>query len=182
MRQPGVSDAALERPLGSIRPDVSAYFNGVPVAIEVQISSLSIETIMRRTIEYHRKGIYVLWLLQWTTALDGQRYTPKLWEKWVHATYFGRVYYWKEGLSIFSYTFEPSLKTVPKTTWYSENGKKMTAGGYSRRSKRYRRAVRGDMSLSRPNNTATSSRATRRADCSRRPAWAYIPAAPLPAT
>ncbi len=94
--------------------------------------------------QVHRKGIYVLWLLQWTTVLDGQRYTPKLWEKWVHAAYFGRVYYWKEGLSIFSYTFEPSLKTVPKTSWYSENGKKRTAGGYSRRSKRYRRAVRGE--------------------------------------
>lgn len=51
LQQPGVSDAALERPLGNARPDVSAYFNGVPVAIEVQISSLSVETIMRRTIE-----------------------------------------------------------------------------------------------------------------------------------
>jgi competence protein CoiA len=144
LRQPLVSDAALERPLGSVRPDVSAYFNGVPVAIEVQISSLSIETIMRRTIEYHQKGIYVLWLLQWTTALDGQRYTPKLWEKWVHAAYFGRVYYWLHGLSVVPYRFEPSLKTVPKTTWYAEDGRKMTGGGYSRRSKRYRMGVRGE--------------------------------------
>jgi competence protein CoiA len=142
LRQPGVHDAALERPLGTVRPDVSAYFNGVPVAIEVQISSLSVETIMRRTIDYQQRGIYVLWLLQWTTALDGERYTPKLWEKWVHAAYFGRVYYWKEGLSVFSYTFEPSLKTVPKTAWYSKDGTKMTGGGYSRRSKRFRRAVR----------------------------------------
>jgi competence protein CoiA len=143
LREPGVTHAALERPLGSVRPDVSAYFNGVPVAIEVQISSLSIDTIMRRTIEYHRKGIYVLWLLQWTTALDGQRYTPKLWEKWVHAAYFGRVYYWIEGLSVVPYSFEPSHKTVPKTSWYSKDGKKKTAGGYCRRSKRYRTAVRG---------------------------------------
>jgi hypothetical protein len=31
---------------------------------------------MSRTIEYYRKGIYVLWLLQWTPKLDGKRYAP----------------------------------------------------------------------------------------------------------
>jgi len=45
LRQPGVSKAALERPLGLVRPDVSAEINGVPVAIEVQISSLSPESL-----------------------------------------------------------------------------------------------------------------------------------------
>src|SRR6266478_4740136 len=54
-RTPGVRDAALERPLGANRPDVSACINGVPVAIEVQISSLSLDTIMRRTIDYFHK-------------------------------------------------------------------------------------------------------------------------------
>jgi len=144
LQTPGVTDAAMERPLGSNRPDVSAYINGVPVAIEVQISSLSLETIMRRTIDYHQKGIYVLWLLQWTPKLDGGRYAPRLWEKWIHAAYFGRVYYWIQGLQVVSYTFEPSLKSVPKKTWYAENGRKMTGGGYSRRLKRSRTAVRGE--------------------------------------
>lgn len=144
LRMPNVTDAALERPLAGNRPDVSAYINGVPVAIEVQISSLSLETIMRRTIAYHQKGIYVLWLLQWTPKLDGGRYTPKLWEKWILAAYFGRVYYWTEGLQVVSYTFEPSLKSVPKKTWYAKDGRKMTGGGYSRRLKRHRTAVRGE--------------------------------------
>lgn len=139
---PGVRGAALERPLGENRPDVSAYINGVPVAIEVQISSLSLDTIMRRTIDYFRKGIAVLWLLQWTPALDSPRYAPKLWEKWIHAAYFGRVYYWTGGLTVASYTFEPHLKAVPRKTWYSADGKKITAGGYSQRSKRYRTPVR----------------------------------------
>jgi competence protein CoiA len=143
LRAPGVTNVALERPLGSNRPDVSAYIHGVPVAIEVQISSLSIETIMRRTIDYHQKGICVLWLLQWKPQLDSGRYTPRLWEKWIHAAYFGQVYYWIHGLQIVSYTFEPTLKSVPKKTWYAKNGKKMTGGGYSRRSKRHRTATRG---------------------------------------
>jgi len=143
LRQPGVSKAALERPLDNVRPDVSAHINGVSVAIEVQISSLTPETIQRRTLEYARDGIYVLWLLQWTPKLDARRYTPRLWEKWVHAAYFGRVYYWLKGLEVVSYHFDPNHRTIPKKTWYSGDGKKMTAGGYSQRSKRYRTPVRG---------------------------------------
>jgi competence protein CoiA len=77
-----------------------------------------------------KKGIYVLWLLQWKPELDGGRYAPRLWEKWIHAAYFGRVYYWIQGLDVVSYTFEPSLKSIPKTTWYSKKGEKMTGGGY----------------------------------------------------
>ena len=80
LRQPGVKDVALERPLTSVRPDVSATIHGVPVAIEVQISALSMDTIIHRTQEYARKGIYVLWLpngnLTWTahaTALASGR-------------------------------------------------------------------------------------------------------------
>lgn len=141
---PHVRSAALERPLGANRPDVSAYINSVPVAIEVQISSLSVETIMQRTIEYHRKGIYVLWLLPWTPALDRPRYTPHLWEKWIHAAYFGRVYYWLRGLEVVSYRFQASHRSVPRKSWYGEDGRKMTGGGHTRRLKRHRAAIRGE--------------------------------------
>jgi competence protein CoiA len=143
LQMPNVQNVALERPLDTVRPDVSAYINGFPVAIEVQISSLSIETIMRRTIDYHRKGIYVLWLLQWTPALDAARYAPKPWEKWIHAAYFGRVYYWTGGLNVVSYQFEPSFKTIPQKSWYAKDGRKITGGGYSVRSKRFKAAIRG---------------------------------------
>jgi competence protein CoiA len=142
-KAPGVTNVILERPLETVRPDVSAEIRGIPVAIEVQLSSLSLETITQRTIDYAQRGIYVLWLLQWTPELDGKRYTPRLWEKWIHAAYFGRVYYWTEGLTVVSYRFDSAFSTVPNTSWYSAKGKKMTAGGYSRRSKRYRTAVRG---------------------------------------
>jgi competence protein CoiA len=142
-QEPGVDDAVLERSLKTVRPDVSAYIRGVPVAIEVQISALSLKTIQHRTEEYARKGIYVLWLLQWTPELDNPRYSPSRWEKWIHTAYFGQVYYWKEGLTVVSYQFEPSLKSVPKKSWYSPAGVKLTGGGYTKRSKRYRAAVRG---------------------------------------
>jgi competence protein CoiA len=145
LKEPAVRNASLERPVGGNRPDVSAEIRGVPVAIEVQISSLSLETIMQWTIDYARNGLYVLWLLQWTPKLDAKRYTPRLWERWIHAAYYGRVYYWVEGLRIVSYHFDPHFKSVPKKSWYSEDGEKMTAGGYSQRLKRHRTAVRGEM-------------------------------------
>jgi competence protein CoiA len=143
-KAPRVSDVILERPLETVRPDVSAIINGTPVAIEVQLSSLSIETIMRRTIDYAQRGIYVLWLLQWTPNLDSNRYSPRLWEKWIHAAYFGRVYYWIEGLTVASYHFDPNFKSIPQKSWYSKDNRKMAGGGYSVRTKRYRTPVRGE--------------------------------------
>jgi len=142
-REPSVRNVALERPLGPVRPDVSAYIRGVPVAIEIQISSLSVETIMHRTIQYAQNGIYVLWLLQWTAELDSDRYAPNVWERWIHATYFGQVYYWVEGLTVVGYHFDPYFKSVPRKSFYSEDGDKITVGWYRRRSKRYRMVVRG---------------------------------------
>jgi competence protein CoiA len=143
LKAPGVRNVALEQAMDEVRPDVYAEINGVTVAIEVQISSLSLDTILRRTIDYYRKGISVLWLLPWTPKLDAPRYTPKIWEKWIHTAYYGRVYYWVEGLKVVSYRFDPHHRSIPKSTWYSEDGKKMKAGGYSVRSKRHRTAVRG---------------------------------------
>ncbi len=142
LREPGAQNVALERDLGEVRPDVSAYIRGVPVAIEVQISSLTLESITERTIWYARKGIYVLWLLPWKSDLESVRYTLTQWEKWIHAAYFGRVYYWTQGLIIASYRYEPILKSVRRTSWFSKDGKKMTAGGFTRRSQRFRRPVR----------------------------------------
>lgn len=144
LHEPGVKNVILENPLGTCRPDVFAYIKDVPVAIEVQISALSLETIIRRTEEYARKGIYVLWLLQWTPYLDGRRYSPKLWEKWIHAAYFGRVYYWIEGLTVASYRFEPHLTRVQDVSWFSKNGEKMQIDGYTKRSKRFRSPARGE--------------------------------------
>jgi competence protein CoiA len=141
---PDVRNVELEWPIGMNRADVSAEIGDVPVAIEVQLSSLSLETIQQRTIEYFREGAYVLWLLQWTPALDSPRYTPNLWEKWIHALYFGRAYYWLEGSTVASYSFEPHFKTVPKRSWFTPDGRKMTAGGYGQRSKWHRTAIRGD--------------------------------------
>ncbi len=100
VEDPRVVKCEMERNLGTVRPDLSAYISGVPVAIEVQLSSLSLARINYRTAEYARKGIYVLWLPLYAPGLDRSLYPPRPWERWLHAAYFGRIYYWLEGLRI----------------------------------------------------------------------------------
>jgi len=97
---PAVSKCEMERDLGTVRPDVSAYVGGVPVAFEVQLSTLPPDKLNYRTAEYARKGIYVLWLPPHTARLARGLYAPRPWERWLHAAYFGRVYYWLEGLTV----------------------------------------------------------------------------------
>ena len=109
---PRVRKCEMERDLGTVRPDVSAYINDVPVAIEVQLSNLSVTRIQYRTSEYARKGIYVLWLPIYTADLRGKLYSPRPWEQWLHAAYFGRVYYWLEGLKILPVHFRDYQTSV----------------------------------------------------------------------
>ena len=106
---PAAREVKLEHHLGAVRPDVFAYILGKPVAIEVQLSTLSPERIATRTTEYTKRGISVLWLMQWTPKLDAHRYSPKRFERWLHAAYYGRVYYWQEGLTIVPYSFQSHL-------------------------------------------------------------------------
>jgi competence protein CoiA len=143
LKRADVSDVVLERPLGEVRPDISAVIRGVRVAIEVQISALPIETVIHRTKEYAKRQIALLWLSPWTPALDGRRYSPRAWERWFHAAYFGQVYYWKRGLTVIPYRFTPHLVRVPKKEWRDEDGALVTAKAYDRRSRRFRKAVAG---------------------------------------
>ena len=109
---PRVRKCEMERDLGTVRPDVSAYINNVPVAIEVQLSNLSVSRIQYRTAEYARKGIYVLWLPVHAQDLRAELYSPSLWEQWLHAAYAGRVYYWLEGLRVLPVHFRDTYASV----------------------------------------------------------------------
>ncbi len=109
---PRVTKCELERDLGTVRPDVSAYVNGVPVAIEVQLSTLPLARIAYRTNEYRRKGVYVLWLPVHHAALEQELYSPRPWELWLHALYGGRVYYWLAGATVLPVHFRDYLIRV----------------------------------------------------------------------
>lgn len=138
-----VTKCEMERNLGSVRPDVSCYIGDLPVSIEVQISTLSLEEIIYRTTEYRRKGIYVIWLPRFTANLCSDCYAPRVWEKWLHTTYFGRVYYWFSDLTIRPVHFDDHFLWVEQSSWYETGGIERSEGGYYRPSKRFRTPVVG---------------------------------------
>lgn len=140
---PKVTAVHLEYRLGKVRPDVFANVKGVPVAFELQISNLTPEAITRRTEEYRRLGIYVLWLLPWTPKLNRRDYSPRRFERWIHAAYFGRVYFWTEGLTIVPYHFETHKTHMPRQRFHNKRGEEVVVSSHTRYSKRFKRLQRG---------------------------------------
>lgn len=106
-----VTNLKLERPLDSVRPDISFYFNDVPVAIETQVSAIRPDVIARRTVEYTRRGVYILWVSPYgeTVARTGRYYQIRDWERIIHALYHGTFYYWMEGEHLLPVHFEDAI-------------------------------------------------------------------------
>jgi competence protein CoiA len=134
---PLASEVELEKDLGGSIADVYARISGVRVAIEIQRSVLSVNDIISRTRKYHLLGIAVLWMGLPNPDLSSAKYSPRAWEKWCHGAYYGRVYYWEQGQTLRVVHFDEYTIHVPSSSWY-ENGSEQSAGGYDRRSKRWR--------------------------------------------
>ncbi len=138
-----VTVCELEKDLGKVRPDVYFESNNHKIAIEVQISNLSMEQIIYRTEQYNRLNVGVLWLPVFTdtlyndSAVHREKYfAPRQWEKWLHATYFGRVYYWLCDLDVLPVHFGKVMLDNPGCEF-------LDIPGYSYTSKRYREPVQG---------------------------------------
>lgn len=143
--EPNVLELELEKTLDSSVADVFARINGVAVAIEIQRSALSTFEISRRTENYRRLGIAVLWIALHKPELHSSKYSPNEWEKWCHVAYFGRVYYWMSGQTLLAVHFGDHSLEVKHSEWYSQGGEHHSVGGYSKRSKRYRTPKPGQL-------------------------------------
>jgi competence protein CoiA len=135
---PTVTELELEKDFTISVADIYANISGIPVAIEIQKSSLSVNEIVDRTKNYNKLGIYVLWLGLFNEKLSSEKYSPKAWEKWCHAAYFGRVYYWIKGQEILPIHFDPYKKYIEEQTWFEPGGYEQSAGGYEKTMKRYK--------------------------------------------
>lgn len=131
----GNDSVKMEQPLGICRPDILFQTKTATVAVEVQFSRLSLEEITRRTRQYHERNIHVIWLPPYHEKLAEKEYRPRLWERWLHAMQFGRVYYWRCGLNISAFHFDPFIRKIPVRSWYEPGGIEATAGGGERRLK-----------------------------------------------
>src|SRR5258708_11100976 len=104
-----VSNLQVELPLGVVRPDI--YFcweNTTSVAIELQRSSLAPKDVARRTSSYTAKNIAVLWVsLRGDRFWAGERCSTRLWERYIHELYNGKIYCWHGGQELLVTQFEP---------------------------------------------------------------------------
>lgn len=135
----GCTKCELERSLNGVRPDISLYINNIPVAIEVQNSSISINEIYRRTKQYALLGVYLLWVLPTRspkTFLHNTAgvnvYRIKEWEKYLHAMYFGQLYYWVENAVVCPFRFNKFELWVNE---YYNQYEDAVMGGYYRKAK-----------------------------------------------
>jgi competence protein CoiA len=120
---PSVSDLKVERYLKDVRPDVSFLWQGKwKVAIEMQISAISPSEIKRRTRSYTAKKIWVLWITPYHSNISGLTpYNTSVWERYLHALYFGKIYYWLNGASLLPVHFEPYVQDSKLEQYYDED-------------------------------------------------------------
>lgn len=115
-------------------PDLSGRINDKGVIIEIQKSTLSVKTILHRTEQYTKRGGYILWIVPLTEQLGSEYFRPRLFERFLHTMYYGRVYYWYKGngVKLIPVHFGTAERWIEETTWFDENGEEQTAGGYDK--------------------------------------------------
>lgn len=131
---------AVERPIDgnpdkgtkTIIPDISGRIEKIPVAIEVQKSTYTLGKIKDKTEQYYKRGVYVLWIIPLREALGHDDFRPRLFEKYLHAMYYGRAYYWipTKPNKLLPVHFSYSCRYIEESSFYDENGKEQCFGGY----------------------------------------------------
>jgi hypothetical protein len=92
-----VTGLELERVLKGCRPDISFYYEGKPIVIEVQLANLTMGEIDRRTRNYFKLGVAVLWV-NLTGRGEEDVFLPKDWERYISSLGFGSYFQWRVGL------------------------------------------------------------------------------------
>ena len=112
-------------------PDISGYLRGQRLVIEVQWSTLSLATILKRSKAYYRWTTPVLWILPLKEPLSGE-FRPRSFERYLHSMYFGRVYYWMRGngLQVTPTHFVPVQRWIDTREWFDTEGDEHSAGGF----------------------------------------------------
>ena len=131
-QNPNVKNADLEKQLNGQIADVYAEINGIPVAIEIQRSQITVEAISSRTAAYHAQRIAVIWLIPTMPAVTDGIVAPSSMEKWLHAAYFGRVYYWRGGSQIQPIHFNTHARYIEANDY---------GGGHWKNYRRYKKTT-----------------------------------------
>ena len=122
-----------EKGYRKVVPDISGRIHNIPVAIEVQLSPYTIKRIAEKVIEYQKRQVAVLYIIPLYDELGNEPFRPRLFEKYLHSMYYGRVYYWtpKCETKLLPVHFSPAKRWIEETTWFdTELGEERTEGGF----------------------------------------------------
>lgn len=113
-------------------PDISGRIDGIPIAIEIQRSPYTINRIFDKMVEYHKRKVAVLYIVPLREELGEEPFRPRLYEKYLHSIYYGRIYYWDNNCNdyLLPVHFSPAVRWIEESTWFDvELGDYRTAGG-----------------------------------------------------
>lgn len=129
-------------------PDVSGRLskNGRGVIIEIQASFLPIKQIVKRTLEYSKRGGFILWVIPLTEELGDENFRPRLFERYLHTMYYGRTYYWVQGSGRFLIPvhYDTAFRYIKETHWFDPGGEERVAGGYDKPLLRVKKPLFGE--------------------------------------
>lgn len=116
-------------------PDISGRIGDIPVAIEVQASAYTIKRISDKITEYQKRNpkVAVLYIIPLYEELGNQPFRPRLYEKYIHSMYYGRVYYWtvNTGTLLQPIHFSPAKRWIEETIWFdTEIEQERKEGGF----------------------------------------------------
>lgn len=119
----------------NIIPDISGRIGDLAVAIEVQVSTYTLNRIYEKLVEYNKRKtkIAVLYVIPLREDIGNEPFRPRLFEKYLHSLYFGRVYYWLENSSpmLSPVHFSPAKRWIESSTWFDKDIKETrTEGGF----------------------------------------------------
>lgn len=116
-------------------PDISGRIGDIPVAIEVQLSPYTIRRITEKITEYQKRNpkVAVLYVIPLYDDLGDEPFRPRLFEKFLHSMYYGRVYYWTPNseTKLLPVHFSPAKRWIEETSWFDTDIKEeRNEGGF----------------------------------------------------
>jgi competence protein CoiA len=129
-----------EECIPALQPDIGGQINGQRVAIEIQTSAMTISKILKRCLGYSKRGISILWVIPLIEPIGDEIFRPRLFERYLHSIYYGRVYYWlpEYGCKVLPVHFSTAVREIPYREWF-EDGEEREGGGYDKPYKHIRK-------------------------------------------
>lgn len=128
-----------------VRPDLSGRIGEKGVIVEIQASTLSISTILNRIEQYSKRGAYILWIVPLEEDLGTENFRPRLFERYLHTMFYGRVYYWYNGNGsiLIPVHYGTAYRSIIESHWFEKDGTERFEGGYFKSYLRVKKPVFG---------------------------------------